>query len=139
MHGFCENIRQSRDKITVPELALIGRDDTARTFAPAKGQAASSAGRLMVAGAVPLQPSLMEAPGASSTSAKDISSLLERSFGFASFLPNQEAVCRSVIEGRDVLLVMPTGSGKSLCYQLPALARGGTALVISPLIALMED
>ena len=55
------------------------------------------------------------------------------------FLPNQEAVCRAVIEGRDVLLVMPTGSGKSLCYQLPAIARGGTTLVISPLIALMED
>ena len=44
-----------------------------------------------------------------------------------------------MIEGKDVLLVMPTGSGKSLCYQLPAIARGGTALVISPLIALMED
>jgi ATP-dependent DNA helicase RecQ len=48
-------------------------------------------------------------------------------------------VCRAAIEGRDLLLVMPTGAGKSLCYQLPALARGGTALVISPLIALMED
>ena len=65
--------------------------------------------------------------------------LLHRAFGFHTFLPNQEAVCRAVIEGRDVLLVMPTGSGKSLCYQLPAIARGGTALVISPLIALMED
>ena len=43
------------------------------------------------------------------------------------------------MEGRDLLLVMPTGAGKSLCYQLPAIARGGTALVISPLIALMED
>jgi RecQ family ATP-dependent DNA helicase len=48
-------------------------------------------------------------------------------------------VCRAAIEGRDLLLVMPTGAGKSLCYQLPAIARGGTALVISPLIALMED
>jgi superfamily II DNA helicase RecQ len=48
-------------------------------------------------------------------------------------------VCRAAVEGRDLLLVMPTGSGKSLCYQLPALARGGTALVISPLISLMED
>lgn len=69
----------------------------------------------------------------------DIVSLLRSAFGFNSFLPNQEAVCRAVIEGRDVLLVMPTGSGKSLCYQLPAIARGGTTLVISPLIALMED
>jgi len=48
-------------------------------------------------------------------------------------------VCRAAIEGQDLLLVMPTGAGKSLCYQLPAIVRGGTALVISPLIALMED
>lgn len=65
--------------------------------------------------------------------------LLERAFGFAAFRPNQEEVCRAAIDGKDVLLVMPTGSGKSLCYQLPGLARGGTTLVISPLIALMED
>jgi len=65
--------------------------------------------------------------------------LLEKAFGFPSFRANQEAVCRAAIAGRDILLVMPTGSGKSLCYQLPTLARGGTALVISPLIALMDD
>src|ERR1700740_3416871 len=69
----------------------------------------------------------------------DLRSLLHSGFGFTSFRPNQEAVCRTAIEGRDVLLVMPTGSGKSLCYQLPGVARGGTTLVISPLIALMED
>jgi RecQ family ATP-dependent DNA helicase len=66
-------------------------------------------------------------------------SLLAGIFGFASFRANQEQVCRAAIAGHDVLLVMPTGAGKSLCYQLPAVARGGTALVISPLIALMED
>ncbi|HMG87125.1 MAG TPA: ATP-dependent DNA helicase RecQ [Terracidiphilus sp.] len=65
--------------------------------------------------------------------------LLQSVFGFARFRANQEAVCRAAIEGRDLLLVMPTGAGKSLCYQLPAVALGGTALVISPLIALMED
>ncbi len=70
---------------------------------------------------------------------QDLAALLERTFGFASFRANQEIVCRAAIEGKDVLLVMPTGAGKSLCYQLPALARGGTALVISPLIALMDD
>ncbi len=69
----------------------------------------------------------------------DLNSLLHKAFGFSSFRSNQEAVCRAAIEGRDVLLVMPTGSGKSLCYQLPGIARGGTTLVISPLIALMED
>ncbi len=68
-----------------------------------------------------------------------LESLLHRGFGFTSFRANQEEVCRTVIEGRDVLLVMPTGAGKSLCYQLPGVARGGTTLVISPLIALMED
>ncbi|HZL55554.1 MAG TPA: DNA topoisomerase 3, partial [Bryobacteraceae bacterium] len=68
-----------------------------------------------------------------------LAALLQRTFGFPAFRANQEEVCRTVIEGRDVLLVMPTGAGKSLCYQLPGLARGGTTLVISPLIALMED
>lgn len=65
--------------------------------------------------------------------------LLESVFGFAGFRANQEEVCRAASAGRDLLLVMPTGAGKSLCYQLPAIARGGTALVISPLISLMED
>src|ERR1022692_3614960 len=68
-----------------------------------------------------------------------LTDLLQSVFGYESFRPNQEAVCEAVIAGRDVLLVMPTGSGKSLCYQLPGIARGGTTLVISPLIALMED
>jgi DNA topoisomerase-3 len=65
--------------------------------------------------------------------------LLHQAFGFSAFRANQEAVCEAVIQGRDVLLVMPTGAGKSLCYQLPGIRRGGTTLVISPLIALMED
>src|SRR6266481_5809628 len=65
--------------------------------------------------------------------------LLRSGFGFSSFRANQEEVCRAVIQGRDVLLVMPTGAGKSLCYQLPGIARAGTTLVVSPLIALMED
>ena len=69
----------------------------------------------------------------------DLAALLRSVFGFARFRANQEAVCRAAIAGRDLLLVMPTGFGKSLCYQLPAIALGGTALVISPLIALMED
>ena len=69
----------------------------------------------------------------------DPKELLRTIFGFERFRANQEAVCQAAIEGRDLLLVMPTGAGKSLCYQLPALARGGTALVISPLIALMDD
>ena len=69
----------------------------------------------------------------------ELADLLRSVFGFSHFRANQEAVCLAAIDGRDLILVMPTGFGKSLCYQLPALALGGTALVISPLIALMED
>ncbi|MGI4852756.1 MAG: DEAD/DEAH box helicase, partial [Janthinobacterium lividum] len=69
----------------------------------------------------------------------DLKELLLKTFGFPDFRSSQRAVCEAAVAGRDVLLVMPTGAGKSLCYQLPALARTGTALVISPLIALMDD
>ncbi|MCK6684917.1 MAG: DNA topoisomerase 3 [Thermoanaerobaculia bacterium] len=72
-------------------------------------------------------------------SGQDLGTLLRDRFRLPSFRPHQEAVCRAVTAGKDVLLVMPTGAGKSLCYQLPGIARGGTTLVISPLIALMED
>ena len=83
-------------------------------------------------------PSDFSAPPAGASSVP-LADLLQQAFGFSSFRANQETVCRAVVDGRDVLLVMPTGSGKSLCYQLPGIARGGTTLVISPLIALMED
>jgi DNA topoisomerase-3 len=69
----------------------------------------------------------------------ELGKLLKQTFGHDRFRPHQEAVCRAATEGKDLLLVMPTGAGKSLCYQLPGLARGGTTLVVSPLIALMED
>ena len=78
-------------------------------------------------------------PSRRPTSANDLETLMRATFGHTVFRPFQEEVCRAVTEGRDALLVMPTGAGKSLCYQLPGLARGGTTLVLSPLIALMED
>ena len=68
-----------------------------------------------------------------------LAELLRAVFRLPSFRPYQEQVCRTVTDGRDVLLVMPTGAGKSLCFQLPGIARAGTTLVVSPLIALMED
>ncbi len=74
-----------------------------------------------------------------SRSPGDLHHLLHTTFRLSAFRPYQEAVCQAVLAGKDVLLVMPTGAGKSLCYQLPGLARGGTTLVVSPLIALMED
>jgi len=74
-----------------------------------------------------------------STRTGSLGEILESTFGFSQFRPHQEKVCRAVADGKDVLLVMPTGAGKSLCYQLPGLVRGGTTLVISPLVALIED
>ena len=65
--------------------------------------------------------------------------LLHSVFGFSAFRPGQEEIVRAVLDGENVLTVMPTGSGKSLCYQLLAIARPGLTLVISPLIALMRD
>src|SRR5437016_11117448 len=65
--------------------------------------------------------------------------LLHSVFGFNSFRPGQEEIGRAVLDGENVLAVMPTGAGKSLCYQLPAITRPGLTLVVSPLIALMRD
>lgn len=69
----------------------------------------------------------------------DLQTALRTYFGFSSLRPGQEAIIQAVMEGRDTLAIMPTGGGKSLCYQLPALCLPGLAVVVSPLIALMKD
>ena len=65
--------------------------------------------------------------------------LLKRYFGFTSFRPLQEEIIRDSLAGKDIFALLPTGGGKSLCFQLPALARDGLTVVVSPLIALMKD
>ena len=64
---------------------------------------------------------------------------LKKHFGFNEFKNHQESIIQNLLEGNDSFVIMPTGGGKSLCYQLPALMMSGTAIVISPLIALMKN
>jgi len=84
-------------------------------------------------------PTSQASPVPPSEAVERIPTLLREVFRHEVFRPFQEHVCREVARGEHALLVMPTGAGKSLCYQLPGIARGGTTLVVSPLIALMED
>jgi DNA topoisomerase III len=104
---------------------------TAKTAkAPSAASLRSAANKVLPDIAVERKPVVQGTP---------LADILRERFGFPAFRRYQEPVCRAVAEGKDVLIVMPTGAGKSLCYQLPGVARGGTTLVISPLIALMED
>ncbi len=123
------------------------REDAADapSSATAKANRADSAGAASTNSPTPLvqargPAARLDGDGrAASEGATALESLLRARFGFPTFRPHQRAVCEAAAAGSDVLLVMPTGAGKSLCYQLPGLARGGTTLVVSPLIALMED
>ncbi|MGI9425957.1 MAG: DNA helicase RecQ [Hyphomicrobiaceae bacterium] len=83
--------------------------------------------------------SLDESLPVSGTSMADACRVLESVFGYKSFRPPQDDIIQTVLDGNDALVLMPTGGGKSLCYQVPALIRPGTGIVVSPLIALMHD
>src|ERR1700747_769570 len=69
----------------------------------------------------------------------DLSATLKKHFGYDEFRPLQQEIVTDALAGRDVFALMPTGGGKSLCFQLPALLREGITIVVSPLIALMKD
>jgi ATP-dependent DNA helicase RecQ len=68
-----------------------------------------------------------------------INKLLQQYWGYNSFRPLQQDIIEAVLQGKDVLALLPTGGGKSICFQIPALAQDGICLVVSPLIALMKD
>ncbi|MFF4713664.1 DNA helicase RecQ [Streptomyces eurythermus] len=89
-----------------------------------------------VMGGVSEMPQVTEGPGAADSEAL---ATLHRVFGFDAFRGEQQAIIEHVVAGGDAVVLMPTGGGKSLCYQIPALVRPGTGVVISPLIALMQD
>ncbi|MFF9521263.1 DNA helicase RecQ [Streptomyces achromogenes] len=89
-----------------------------------------------VMGGVSEMPQVTEGPGAVDSEAL---ATLHRVFGFDAFRGEQQAIVEHVVAGGDAVVLMPTGAGKSLCYQIPALVRPGTGVVVSPLIALMQD
>ena len=81
-------------------------------------------------------PNTMNTPDDPLAAAREV---LQSTFGYSAFHPTQARVIEALLQGRDVMTLMPTGGGKSLCYQVPSLLRRGTGIVISPLIALMQD
>ena len=136
LHGIEDYVRGVIGKVSqIPAGPRKNKEggNEAGSPAAAVSQQSDAASIRIAAHTVEAPPALAARPD------EPLDALLQRAFGFAAFRANQEEVCRTVMEGRDALLVMPTGAGKSLCYQLPGLARSGTTLVISPLIALMED
>src|ERR1043165_6022222 len=81
----------------------------------------------------------MEAASTATKTKLNLKKLLQEHFGFEQFKGQQEKIIKSILSGRDTFVIMPTGGGKSLCYQLPAMVSEGVAIIVSPLIALMKN
>lgn len=88
---------------------------------------------------LPVSPSEEEQPAAATMEINDPHHVLKKYFGYHDFRPNQLDIIRTLLDGKDVFVLMPTGSGKSICYQIPAIMLPGVGIIISPLIALMQD
>ncbi len=125
----CANTAESAKKTAAMNAATIG-----------EGRLSGGARRMSrkAASAFPLALRLVYLQRATAMPS-DPHQLLEKYFGFREFLDAQEEVITTILAGNDALVVMPTGGGKSLCYQLPALMLDGVTVVVSPLIALMKD
>src|SRR4028118_808617 len=76
---------------------------------------------------------------AQQTTPANLEQALKHFFGYGAFRPGQRSIVETALQNRDLLVIMPTGGGKSLCFQLPALLKAGVTIVVSPLIALMQD
>ncbi len=89
--------------------------------------------------AVRRAPAKKKATKSPTTDISPLTASLQEHFGFEKFKGKQEAIIQSILSGKDTFVIMPTGGGKSLCYQLPAVVSEGVAIIVSPLIALMKN
>jgi len=123
----------------VSTVTLADRGRLQRTSVNVRAPAADSGERSHGLARTAAHPSMGRTTAPVSAKPAELTTLLQQRFGHHAFRPRQHEICQSITDGHDVLVVMPTGAGKSLCYQLPGVARGGTTLVISPLIALIDE
>ncbi len=133
---------QNRPRAGAAEKDFRGADPEPRHLPPRPPRSPDAAPRHT--GSDPAQPGVTQPSGSGVSaavrgSASRALDILEKTFGFSSFLPLQDEVVQRVLERRDTLVVMPTGAGKSLCYQLPAVLFDGLTVVVSPLVSLMQD
>lgn len=137
MTRACLDKKPATPRARAGATSALADSEKASTRARAGASVDATASSPMVAG-MTTAPSIGKRSPVAPTR-DNLRNILKERFGFPDFRNHQEATCMDLVAGRDVLLVMPTGAGKSLCYQLPGLALGGPTLVISPLIALMDD